>query len=361
MAIVEELPQDVLIDILSRLPAKSLVRFKSVSKHWYSLLLNPNFISLHRTRAPLCYCASRIVGNYPYRWQMHLLPDRTSIRDLDLSFTGPHLADSSLYRGSCDGLMCLSEKSNIVICNPATRECRPLPQPPYRTWHTRYVGFAYDSKTSDYKVVRVATFRKTTLVDNRIQIYGMSADSWKETDAVVPNRDFTTYYHLCTSLDGIFYWLSYDSSTRVRAIDALNTVEGSFERISLPAGIRSDGHLHLCLMDDSISVVVPKYDDQRGETLFDVWLMDEYGLKGVWNKKYTIGPLLGSHIPFGFCPNREVLLSVCKNGKIVSYNHSTHYIEEYKQLCDLPEPRFITHVFPYSESLVSVKRRVDLA
>ncbi|KAH7847711.1 hypothetical protein Vadar_029398 [Vaccinium darrowii] len=43
MAIVQELPEEVLMEILSRIPAKSLLRFKSVSKYWlvWALLIGP--------------------------------------------------------------------------------------------------------------------------------------------------------------------------------------------------------------------------------------------------------------------------------------------------------------------------------
>ncbi|KAI3872147.1 hypothetical protein MKW98_011639 [Papaver atlanticum] len=37
----------VVCDILSRLPAKSLMRFKCVSKHWCSLIKDPYFVDLH--------------------------------------------------------------------------------------------------------------------------------------------------------------------------------------------------------------------------------------------------------------------------------------------------------------------------
>ncbi|KAG5545029.1 hypothetical protein RHGRI_017484 [Rhododendron griersonianum] len=45
------LPQDLLIDILTRLPAESLVRLTPVCKSWHSLITGPKFISrhLHRT------------------------------------------------------------------------------------------------------------------------------------------------------------------------------------------------------------------------------------------------------------------------------------------------------------------------
>ena len=44
---------DLLTEILLRLPVKSLLRFKSVSKHWYFLITSPNFKLLRsRNRNP---------------------------------------------------------------------------------------------------------------------------------------------------------------------------------------------------------------------------------------------------------------------------------------------------------------------
>ncbi|KAG5527800.1 hypothetical protein RHGRI_028670 [Rhododendron griersonianum] len=361
MAIANEPPDDVLIDILSWLPAKSILRFKSVSKHWYSLIQNPSFISLHRAHARTFHCVSLVHtdGDDPYHWSMHLLPDQASHHDLDLSFVRPRLSKDFDHQGSCNGLVL-------------------LPQPPYCTWHTHYLGFAFDSETDDYRVVRFATPRETDdyrivrfatpretsetmrVIDHRTHIYCMSADSWKELVVVARNHDFTGYHHHpCTSLDGVFYWLSSNAYPYGHTkIDAVNTVEGWFERRSLPASVCSHLQTNLCLLNDSLALVAPLYDNWL-DTQFDVWLMDEYGVQECWTKKYTIGPILGSHRPFGFQPNNEVLMTGCDNGMIVSYNHGIGDIKVYKQLCNLPEVGFLRQVFQYSENLVSVKRRLD--
>nr|AIG62931.1 S-locus F-box protein type-1 [Solanum pimpinellifolium] len=42
-----ELLDELMIDILKRLPAKSLIRLKCVSKSLYSLINNPDFIFIH--------------------------------------------------------------------------------------------------------------------------------------------------------------------------------------------------------------------------------------------------------------------------------------------------------------------------
>lgn len=42
-----EIPQDLVVEILKRLPVKSLMRFKSTSKGWLALIKSPNFIKSH--------------------------------------------------------------------------------------------------------------------------------------------------------------------------------------------------------------------------------------------------------------------------------------------------------------------------
>ncbi|BFG36867.1 hypothetical protein CerSpe_231410 [Prunus speciosa] len=41
------LPEDMALNILSRLPPKSLVRFKCVHKSWQNMINNPHFITTH--------------------------------------------------------------------------------------------------------------------------------------------------------------------------------------------------------------------------------------------------------------------------------------------------------------------------
>ncbi|KAG5527704.1 hypothetical protein RHGRI_028594 [Rhododendron griersonianum] len=93
-------------------------------------------------------------------------------------------------------------------------------------------------------------------------------------------------------MDGVFYWLCYDFSIEVCAIDVLNTVEGSFKRRALPVSVGSESRPNICLLNDSLALVVPMYDNQLEETQFDVWLMKDYRVQECWTKKYTIGPHL---------------------------------------------------------------------
>ncbi|KAM3318287.1 hypothetical protein ACQJBY_035802 [Aegilops geniculata] len=57
------LPLDLLYDLLLRLPAKPLCRFRAVCRAWRSLLVHPDFIAAHDHRYP---CQRRAIGVYRY-------------------------------------------------------------------------------------------------------------------------------------------------------------------------------------------------------------------------------------------------------------------------------------------------------
>lgn len=336
-------------------------------------------------------------------FSMYTVPDETSpMQDLDLSFSGIHDGDGDVkgvfFLGCHNGVMCLANDftSSIVICNPATRESRVLPPPLYESKHRSYLGFTFDPKANDFKVIRFCGFLEfmpfisfdddddddersdyesaylkkknynNHLGDHKVQIYDMSIDSWRETDAVVPIY-LPSHYRprYCTSLDGIFYW--YLSCLSTDIVIAFHTFEEQFEQIPLPDGFcyEYETRGELCRLHDSLALVLLKheYDQPLGE----IWIMDD-GVSEGWTKRYTIGPLLERHMMLGFWPNGELLLTCtwtpllanCNYRKILLYNLSTQEIKKYNWSRDGPGLWSVElQGFPYAESLISVKRLSD--
>lgn len=66
------LPEDVLIEILSRLPVKSLIRFRRVCKIWYDLLKSLNFISKHVKNYNVNHSHLVVKRNDDQTWYMFL-------------------------------------------------------------------------------------------------------------------------------------------------------------------------------------------------------------------------------------------------------------------------------------------------
>uniref|UniRef100_A0A0E0CF04 F-box domain-containing protein n=1 Tax=Oryza meridionalis TaxID=40149 RepID=A0A0E0CF04_9ORYZ len=133
---------DVVAQILLRLPAKSVFRCRAVCRSWRRITTAAYFVAAHSRRRPL-----QLLG--------YTGPNDESLRDDEFLVTSaPVTAVPAVYdgddtecrrflrrnvrlclRGSCDGLL-LFERVNaesMLICNPATRQLVNLPPPQRRT------------------------------------------------------------------------------------------------------------------------------------------------------------------------------------------------------------------------------------
>ncbi|KAF8721028.1 hypothetical protein HU200_023440 [Digitaria exilis] len=136
-----KLTDDLIVEILSRLPVKSLCRFKSVSSRWNGLISDP----VHRRRLP-----QTLAGLFYDTWNQARFPEEarhfTSLWERRRPFPGPPLfcpsfsfipdyedVDISLT-DSCNGLLLCRRPKNTssdefcyVVCNPATESWVVLP------------------------------------------------------------------------------------------------------------------------------------------------------------------------------------------------------------------------------------------
>nr|CAB3500400.1 unnamed protein product [Digitaria exilis] len=133
-----DLTDDLVVEILSRLPAKSICRFKCVSWHWYGLITDNE----HRKKIP----QSLSGFFYPsYRGTLEdlakMLPDFVGIVGDEEPFSDPSLTflagyNSIIPKICCNGLLfCFCRKVSPggevdyskVVCNPATEKWVVLP------------------------------------------------------------------------------------------------------------------------------------------------------------------------------------------------------------------------------------------
>ncbi|XP_047321123.1 F-box protein At5g07610-like [Impatiens glandulifera] len=147
---------DLLLEILFRLPVKSLFRFKSVSKHWHSLISNPPLVHLlrHHRRKP---------SGLLLHWKSFL-----SLSYLDfLPFNNNHAHDRPFfpnyydihYFTSCNGLISWVDSINVFhVMNPTTRQLITLPQPLLFRLRIEGMTLAFDpSKSLHYKLISLWT------------------------------------------------------------------------------------------------------------------------------------------------------------------------------------------------------------
>ncbi|XP_057538195.1 F-box protein CPR1-like [Amaranthus tricolor] len=156
------LPEDILIDILARLPAKLLMRFKSVSTSWYDLISDPDFAKEQLNRSLATQPDLHFIYCKPI---IHMGDFDSFDNDVELNypFKSP-IHGGACIIGCCNGLVCLwnFDYFNFIVFlfNPTTRTYTMLPflpRPPHVAHHKHEFvhGFGYDSVTDDNLFVRI--------------------------------------------------------------------------------------------------------------------------------------------------------------------------------------------------------------
>ncbi|KAG8385692.1 hypothetical protein BUALT_Bualt03G0071500 [Buddleja alternifolia] len=130
-------PPEVIIEILTYMPLKSLTQLQLVCKEWLAIIHDHQFIEKYADRFPKVY-------------HLHNVVNTTK----SLENTSPHRVQISYLHG-LDGLI-LNKNLNtqkIFIWNPATRGVLELPDP----HHDDYYGFtfSYIPATKNYRIVSV--------------------------------------------------------------------------------------------------------------------------------------------------------------------------------------------------------------
>ncbi|KAJ9551936.1 hypothetical protein OSB04_015981 [Centaurea solstitialis] len=146
---MENLPEQVMVDILSRLPVKTIIHCKCVCKKWHNLVNDSYFINLHLSRSPAGFMAPHdphISGGATLKmgrimkWvEIEDELDHHSLQpalnfDVNGFLGAPFPPTVLIPLGSVNGLICILHRGvnvnvdHIYICNPITREFLALPR-----------------------------------------------------------------------------------------------------------------------------------------------------------------------------------------------------------------------------------------
>ncbi|KAL3834675.1 hypothetical protein ACJIZ3_009411 [Penstemon smallii] len=160
--------EDLLIEILLRLPIISLIRFESVSKHWQSLITNPRFCHLRTRTIGLMFPeGGRVYEHVPF---------------FDNAFEYHKYTVSKTILHSCNGLLlCRSicgprRDVKYYVCNPTTNQISLVPQHGIRDSLIRGGSLAFDpAMSSHYKIVFALNIGNELL---QFFIYSSETGAW---------------------------------------------------------------------------------------------------------------------------------------------------------------------------------------
>jgi hypothetical protein len=187
------LPDEIIVEVLLRLPVKSIMRFRVVCRSWAALFCTDEFCRLYMATPKAAPPKLLFVSPTATSDSKEVYSCCPSGPKDELLFTLDSACGNSMQLvmpATCHGLSLLLDDAApaYYICNAATRAVTRLP--PFRSviWHTS-TGLGFDVRTRKYKVVRLI---RGTRHDNervRCELYthgGGDADLWRPPTGGIP-------------------------------------------------------------------------------------------------------------------------------------------------------------------------------
>ncbi|KAJ4839522.1 hypothetical protein Tsubulata_019024 [Turnera subulata] len=348
--IFPNLPEEIIVEIFSRLPAKSLGRFRCVCKLWLSIISSAQFAKTHLELA--------LQNKTLYSERQRLILSSHSLYSVDGEVVGcgygdrivavelehplkadPTLSDSKDYYfkvsededdnpvmvrvdvlpstnwfeilGSCNGLVCIGmDEGTFFLFNPTTRKFKriptteeSLPGSPLGSVVGNAHGFGFDSVSDDYKLVRIDV--------DVILVYSLRTDSWR----VVGN--FPYEHYLIDSgvfLNGAIHWVvSIEEEERGKSVVIVfDLADEIFREMPAPDDADMGSDIVMGILNGCLCIL-----HCRNNMHDYFWMMRDYGMDDSWTKVNISFPYICMK-PLYMGKNGESLLLV--DGELLSYN-----------------------------------------
>ncbi|GAB2298398.1 hypothetical protein Dimus_032463 [Dionaea muscipula] len=387
--------EELLVEILARLPVRSLLRFKCVCKTWFSLIESKYFVGKHLSARSMMFkdynFENLLVDHHHSRDDDNSMCLQFSAVDFDTlsivrskfkivssspdSVNRPH--PTCLFVGSCNGIVCLlvqlcvglMTQQSLLLWNPATGEVKDLQHG--KVIHV--LGFGFDPKKNDYKVVLIS-YSSTPELTEHMFVYSSRLDSWKSLDR--PHGFEFNHLTSTTSSGGrMLNWLGSHHDIDHDIVISFDLSEEAFVTTPMPPGIeikcKCRWNLQQCRLiqstpDEPCTVVCfpnHMYDDWEcayfdNEKIIHIWTLNEYGESGSWTKLRSV-VVMSDYVlwPYDLLVlwkgGEEVLFEIKQHKRyklqLASYNLITQQLRFFK-LKGWP-------CLGYTESLVSINGR----
>ncbi|XP_050208718.1 F-box protein CPR1-like [Mercurialis annua] len=303
-AAASDVPIDVICDILSYLPVKSVLRFRCVSKSWYSLINDSHFKKSHLHQSHDQVLVSRSPDEH---YSFHVGPffddivsgESTPTELLLTRIPNPQICNRMKFLAACDGLLLVRNCDNdlLTLSNPSTGQFRNLQDikddfPSSEGIHC--YDFGYDSSTDDYKVL----LRRETLIrsekGNNMRrennILSVKTNSWHKV------KQFTmSCGKRAVNLNGSLNWLRrhYGATEQVWKSGVMpKIVSFSLANETLTEMEHPYYYEYFTVMDMSVlkgCICLIVIGESTGS--FTIWLMKEFGETSSWTKVITLPKL----------------------------------------------------------------------
>ncbi|KAL5540680.1 hypothetical protein UlMin_042872 [Ulmus minor] len=377
-----DLPEELVLEILSNLPAKCVGRFRCVQRSWNVLMNEQRFVAKHleknsNSKQSLfmmhCFqCKASIENDFRTICNSNSNGDEMEIEIEHMEALIPNAKRrlSNYIRSShCNGIICMSGLSIpiVVLLNPALRRFKSIRLEPRKElmfglgW--QLVGFGHDSIDNVYKLVRVSADRtkRDAFLDVEVGTLGTLRTKRRRKKTRFPFRSFIFcinpwkiqpyYSHLYCK--GVYYWVTpFDELDESEEFDESEVIlsfdmhDEELKMITLPvddnlaniAGVPCKISVMLAPWNHD-SVALFRFRESGDEAIIrpilpmpiEMWLMHRDHAHGTttWTKHLTIPPLDKPYHPIQLWNNDELILMTQTHfrfggNSLASYNLLTH-------------------------------------
>jgi F-box interacting protein len=293
-SILIDLPEEILWEILLLLPPKYILRCRAVCKALRHVASDHAFLLAHHRRQPLRRLLSfvRDVGNWPNNLDLvDYCVEALDLRSHEfrsvVRFTAGDYdsfeEDSPLaIHAACNGLLLMSFKRRLYLCNPTTRQWVSILRPTLK--HDIIMGLYAHGSSSEYRVLYCRRNHGKPLffistVDSEIErcicpsLSSVSMRKWlgRRSEADHLNEPFL--------ISGNLHWLPcLGQQGKILVFDTLNEI---FWWLRVPFKIR----LVVSFLEVEGSLAMS--NSHMGSSKVDVWLLLDYKC-AEWVHKFRI-------------------------------------------------------------------------
>ncbi|KAL5567454.1 hypothetical protein UlMin_024029 [Ulmus minor] len=373
--LVDNIPDEILIKILSKLPAKTLIRCMCVCKEWKSFIVKnkTHLIDTHlRQSSATKYPIIPYVDFNDLSPKLLLLRDDKTLEHLELpifKYLQLNYVHSFVFIGSCNGLVCFNHWDDCTaLWNPVTGDKRLIPDPMLDSHYNYHLSFGFDHINNDYKLVRITEDNYS--FELRVEIFRLSTNSWREVKGISGYEiSFSDTFEI---VNEVLYLLGAqhirEDETKTCILRFNLCCEEFQETLDLPC--INDQRITFSKWKESFSMVERSSEGILEELEYNFWIMND-GLPGTrtysWTKLFKITGCSGCGYISSFLGTCKDQLVFHKYVKTTNHSELTFLDAMYhgnyrnnhttiKNFGTSEDPAFC-YIFDYVESLIPVNPR----
>ncbi|CAH8305894.1 unnamed protein product [Eruca vesicaria subsp. sativa] len=277
------IPLDLIVKILLKVPTKSIARLVLVSRKWLSIIRGKDFINLYLARSSPRFLLAVFGSNVEEQFLQTCSQVDPSLDRHRLDIT-PHKLNADGFSPPIRGLVCRQMDFKVVISNPSTGQVLTLPR--VKTTRRGILSFfGYDPVNDVYKILCMTILqgrqrRGSQVVSEEHQVYTLGAQrKWRMIECKQPHLPLP----LCVftkgiCINGVLYYYAWIKDEAF--LISFDLISEEFNAIKLPEDIK-------CVVNYNGKVAISSWPTRHGEVR--LWILEDAS-KQEWSKVSIVVP-----------------------------------------------------------------------